>query len=216
MVLKAEKMVRVQKGEIGKASNVLTNAFMNDPLISYIFSNGEQRNQLLMKFFRMRVRYGIRYGEVYASSHNFEGVAMWLPGKNVHASNWRGMRAGGLRLYFQLGLTIMKKIQSVNHYTHSFREKLIDHPYWYVGPIGVVPEHQRKGVARSLLQPLLARMNRENMDCFLETQNKKNVAIYERYGFTVIGRGKIPQTEIPHWGMCRAAISADGTNENYI
>ena len=216
MAFKAEKMVRVQGGEIGKASKTLTSAFMNDPLIAHIFPDDEQKKQLVKKYFQMRLRYGILYGEVYASSHNFEGVAMWLPGKKVHVSNWRGIRAGGLRLYFQLGLKIMKKIQSVNHYTSSFREKLIDPPYWYMGPIGVVPEHQRKGVARNLLQPFLTRMDREDTDCFIETQIKKNVVIYKKYGFKVIGRGKIPQTEIPHWGMCRAAISVDSANENYI
>jgi predicted GNAT family N-acyltransferase len=47
------------------------------------------------------------------------------------------------------------------------------------------------------------RLDKEKLSCFLQTQSEKNVKIYQRYGFRVLERGAIPDTEIPHWAMLR-------------
>jgi predicted GNAT family N-acyltransferase len=50
---------------------------------------------------------------------------------------------------------------------------------------------------------MFARLDKEKLPCFLETQSEKNVKIYKRYGFRVVEKGAIPDTEIPHWAMLR-------------
>jgi ribosomal protein S18 acetylase RimI-like enzyme len=69
--------------------------------------------------------------------------------------------------------------------------------------VAVDPPHQGKGLARRLLTATFARLDREALPCFLETQSEDNVAIYEKYGFAVVEEGTIPETDVRHWAMLR-------------
>jgi predicted GNAT family N-acyltransferase len=50
---------------------------------------------------------------------------------------------------------------------------------------------------------MFERLDCEELPCFLETQTPVNVAIYQKYGFTIKHHGNIPGTDIPHWAMLR-------------
>jgi hypothetical protein len=54
-----------------------------------------------------------------------------------------------------------------------------------------------------LLRPVLERIDRERMPCFLETNTAKNVAIYRRFGFEVVSEDKVPGTEVTSFAMLR-------------
>jgi ribosomal protein S18 acetylase RimI-like enzyme len=51
--------------------------------------------------------------------------------------------------------------------------------------IGVLPEAQGKGLASTLMNPLLQRMNEKSIPVFLETANPRNVDIYKKKGFNI-------------------------------
>ena len=61
-------------------------------------------------------------------------------------------------------------------------------PHWYLPLLGVDPFHQRKGLGAALMRHALARCDREGKPAFLESANPKNVSLYERHGFEVLGR----------------------------
>ena len=54
------------------------------------------------------------------------------------------------------------------------------------------PAQQGKGFASALLKPMLARLDEENMACYLETQNMKNVAMYQHFGFKLVHETRVP------------------------
>lgn len=41
------------------------------------------------------------------------------------------------------------------------------------------------------------------MQCYLETQNKNNVHIYQKFGFEVVSDKEIPTGGLHNWGMLR-------------
>jgi ribosomal protein S18 acetylase RimI-like enzyme len=51
--------------------------------------------------------------------------------------------------------------------------------------IGVLPEAQGKGVASTLMNPMLQSMTEKSIPVFLETANLRNVDIYKKKGFKV-------------------------------
>jgi ribosomal protein S18 acetylase RimI-like enzyme len=67
----------------------------------------------------------------------------------------------------------------------------------------VDPAYQGKGYASRLLKPMLARIDRENMPCYLDTEEEKNVSIYQHFGFKVLEEVKIPSTDIILRAMLR-------------
>lgn len=60
-------------------------------------------------------------------------------------------------------------------------------PHWYLAMIGVDPKHQGQGVGAALMRHALARCDREHAVAYLETANPRNIPLYRRFGFEVIG-----------------------------
>ena len=60
-------------------------------------------------------------------------------------------------------------------------------PHWYLPLIGVDPSQQGRGYGAALLRHALARCDRDGVPAYLESTNPKNVPLYERHGFEVLG-----------------------------
>jgi ribosomal protein S18 acetylase RimI-like enzyme len=60
-------------------------------------------------------------------------------------------------------------------------------PHWYLPLIGVDPSQQGNGVGSALMKHALEIVDRDHMPAYLESSNPKNVSLYERHGFEVIG-----------------------------
>ncbi len=61
-------------------------------------------------------------------------------------------------------------------------------PHWYLSMLGVDPACQGRGLGSALLKAGLARCDAEGLPAYLESSNPKNVPLYERFGFEVLGR----------------------------
>lgn len=60
-------------------------------------------------------------------------------------------------------------------------------PHWYLPMIGIDPVQQGRGLGSALLKHALALVDRDGATAYLESSNPKNVPLYERHGFEVIG-----------------------------
>jgi ribosomal protein S18 acetylase RimI-like enzyme len=60
-------------------------------------------------------------------------------------------------------------------------------PHWYLPFIGVDPSQQGKGFGAALLRHALARCDRDGQLAYLESSNPRNIPLYERHGFEVLG-----------------------------
>jgi ribosomal protein S18 acetylase RimI-like enzyme len=60
-------------------------------------------------------------------------------------------------------------------------------PHWYLPLIGVDPSQQGKGYGSALLTHALMPCNRDHTCAYLESSNPKNIPLYERHGFEVLG-----------------------------
>ena len=197
-----KNLLRLKKADIKSAAKVFSRAFFEDPLANFLFPEEKTRQQSLMDYFEFRIRYGILYGEVY-STKNLEGVAVWIAPKNVKMTQWKMLRAGGMKLYSKLGKEIINRMGLIEQYTSELHHKSAPIEHWHLTPIGVDTNQRGKGFASQLIRPMLQRCDEENVACFLETQSKTNVEIYKRYGFRVVEKGFIPAVNIDHWTMLR-------------
>lgn len=62
-----------------------------------------------------------------------------------------------------------------------------EEPHWYLSMIGVDPSRQGQGLGAALLKEGLKRCDAEGLPAYLESSSPKNVPLYERHGFEVIG-----------------------------
>ena len=60
-------------------------------------------------------------------------------------------------------------------------------PHWYLPMIGVDPTHQSQGYGSALLQHALLPCDRDHTPAYLESSNPRNIPLYQRHGFEVLG-----------------------------
>ena len=207
MVADLSNLVRLRKSQIKPAADVLARAFQDDPLFVYFFPNASERKKKSPYIFQLLVHYGVLYSEVYATSPNLEGVAVWLPSEKTDMSFRRTMRSGVLLMIPKIGKEVTNRLQCFDEYVTPIRQRHAPFRHWYLQIIGVDPEFQGKGYGSTLLKPMFARMDREQLPCYLETESQKNVSIYQHYGFKVVEEVKIPGTELSNWSMLREKSS---------
>ncbi|KPK26369.1 MAG: hypothetical protein AMJ61_09245 [Desulfobacterales bacterium SG8_35_2] len=196
-------LIRVEKSQVRAASGVLSRAFYDDPLFSSFIPDPVERKNKLHYLLETIVHFSIRYGEVYATSSNFEGVAVWLPSDRVEMSLWQGIRSGGVSVMIHLGIRSTFRQLSVSDYICSIHKGHIAYHHWYLYLLGVEPELQGKGYASKLVKAMLGRTDREGLACYLDNTNEKNLSMYQHYGFRVIEEYKVPKTGISIWAMLK-------------
>ena len=60
-------------------------------------------------------------------------------------------------------------------------------PHWYLPLIGIDPAHQGKGLGGALMKHATDICDRDGVLAYLESSNLRNVPLYERHGFEILG-----------------------------
>jgi GNAT superfamily N-acetyltransferase len=199
-----EDLFPLTKSRIKLASRVLARAFQDDPLWAYFIPDKLMRRDRLHHISNFLVSYGVLYGQSYATSPNLAGVAVWISPQQGKLTLWRMIRCGVFLLYFNIGRNAVSRMNFSLDFFDKIHHRLAPFPHWYLGIIGVDPEFQGRGYASSLMKPMLARIDKEHLPCYLETLNEKNVPVYQHYGFEVVESGNIPNIGVNYWAMIRA------------
>jgi len=196
-------LIRLQKGQVEPASEVLYRAFIDDLEIVQLVPEPPKREKLLRSLFRMSLKHGILHGEVYAVSPDMEGIAMWLPSGVSDITLWTFIRCGGLPLLFKVSWEFLRKMKQDEAFAHELRQRLAPSPHWYLAVLGVDPKFRGRGYASRLLQPMLDRLDAENLPCYVETSIEEYVRIYQHFGFRVIHEAVLPGSGSKMWAMLR-------------
>jgi ribosomal protein S18 acetylase RimI-like enzyme len=184
------------------ATEVLTRAFLDYPLMQYAVPDEIKRQRATFALYASVLRYSMRFGESFTTP-GVEGAAGWLPPENPFPTFFRMVRAGMLSVPFRFGWTGFQRLQAVDHVAVDRHLAHAPARHWYLWAIGVDPQHQHKGVAGRLMRPILNRADREDLPCYLETHKESNVQIYERYGFQIASKNEVPGHPLTLWAMLR-------------
>jgi hypothetical protein len=87
-----EKLYKVKKKDIQKAGIVLADAFQQDPIWKKVLKDFNSDQRCL--FFESAIIYSLKYGKVYATSKQIEGIAAWIPYHLADMTIWRSIRSG--------------------------------------------------------------------------------------------------------------------------
>jgi predicted N-acetyltransferase YhbS len=166
-------------GYLEDCITVLGDAFVTNPLHQAAFGAGRMDQNRL--FFRIGIRH-MFVGQSFVALDN-EKVCGY-----VHFNPWPdclpapeeipGVVATMLK---PLGEAIPQVIRWFTRWCHLDPEEFHVH----LGPIGVAPEMQGRGVGTALMQLYIDYLERENSAGYLETDRPENVEFYKRFGFVV-------------------------------
>ena len=153
-------------------------AFAADPATRWVWPDPQK---YLLYFSKFAKAFG---GKAFAkkSAHyigNYKGAALWLPPNDepdVEAL---------------LGLLKETTSVEVQQVAPQVFEKMGSYhpsePHWYLPLLGVDPLYHGKGLGSALLKHATSHFDSENILAYLESSNPRNISLYERHGFEILG-----------------------------
>ena len=73
-----QKLTLLSNDQLKLASEVLSNAFHEDPVFSKLIPNDKERHKTLFKVFKFQIKYCLKHGVVLSTS-NLKGISLWPP-----------------------------------------------------------------------------------------------------------------------------------------
>jgi ribosomal protein S18 acetylase RimI-like enzyme len=160
--------------EASRLSHALAEAFLEDPVFSWLLPDEPRRRARLRRFFAVELRHLVlRRGSAW-TSEELNGAALVLPPKAwstpPHVVLLQGL-CFGVRVDRPAGLLAL------------IERRHLREPHYYFAYIGVAPEAQGQGLGSKLMGPTLERCDTEGLPAYLEASSERNAALYERLGF---------------------------------
>jgi ribosomal protein S18 acetylase RimI-like enzyme len=194
------ELYKIQKKDLKNAVTVLTNAFSEESMWKEVF-NDEDKNRALTE---VMVRFCLKYGTVLSTSDNLEGVMAIAP-HDKDMTALRIIRSGAFFLSMKIS-NEAKKMKVLSNAIEKAKKSLNLDPHIHLLIMGVSQEYQGKGFGGKLIRAIIEKAEIEKKPIYLETQKEQNVALYEKYGFSVKKKIILPEPlNLPMWLMVRDA-----------
>jgi GNAT superfamily N-acetyltransferase len=195
------ELLRVDNRLASPAIKMLTRAFSNYPLLTHYFPEESERQAVSENIMALSIYTCLRYGQVYATSDRLEGAAVWSPSENYPASFWRVLRSVPLSHILGISGSGAYRIQAVDRFLLDIHKRLVPYKHFYLEILGVDPSVQKQGFSSKLIRPMLQRLDAAGLQCFLETQDPRDVPIYQHFGFEIIDQSIIPDSPLTSWAL---------------
>lgn len=157
---------------------VITLAFSTDPMARWAFPDPATYVSVMPQLARAFGGNGFAHGTAHMVDGGL-GAAMWLPpGVDPDGDTLASLTE---RHVPEDRLGDMMQVFALMERYHP------QEPCWYLPLIGVDPTCQGRGYGSALLTYALQRCDGDGVVAYLESSNPRNIALYERHGFEVIG-----------------------------
>lgn len=189
--------------DIEPAAQVISQAFMEDPLCTFMLPNQKTRYRTLLKFFRLYGELNIKSGCGYGAGEPLQGVAFWQsPNQGDLSISLKSVGKLLPLLFSSYALGYLRARQVVEQ-TDSMHRRYAAEPHFYLDNIGVLASARGQGYASRLIRPFLAQADDQGVIAYTDTVTRSNVALYEHFGFDCVEEAAIAGTGITVWALLR-------------
>ncbi|MBL8773392.1 MAG: GNAT family N-acetyltransferase [Phenylobacterium sp.] len=158
--------------------NTLMLAFATDPCLRYVLDTPEALFQGFRRFATGMGGAALELGSAWIAEDG-AAAALWLP-PGVESDRDAMLAVIG-ELAREAKLPVLGEVGEAMAAYHPHE------PHWYLAMIGVDPARQGRGYGSAILEASLRRCDEDGVMAYLESSNPKNVPLYERHGFEVLG-----------------------------
>lgn len=170
------------RDEMAQAVGSIVAAFITDPVARFAWPSVHDHLQAMPLATRELAGRSFEHETAWVSA-DFCGVALWLP-PGVHPDG------GALERVFR-DTAAPAHLDDLLATFEEMERSHPDEPHWYLPTIGVEPNAQGRGLGGALMRHAVARCDAEGLLAYLESSNPRNIPLYERHGFEVMGEIRI-------------------------
>jgi ribosomal protein S18 acetylase RimI-like enzyme len=166
------------EGERRAVIDVVTLAFAADPLTRWAIPNPADYLAAMPTIVDAFGGNGLTHGTTFLID-GYPGAAMWLP---------PGVAPDVDRMMLIIDRYVHGQVKE--EFLGVFEQMGAYHPHethWYLPLIGVDPAKQGRGYGAALMRHAAQRFDRDGVVAYLESSNPRNISLYERHGFEVLG-----------------------------
>ncbi|MEU8707165.1 GNAT family N-acetyltransferase [Streptomyces sp. NPDC048565] len=175
---------------------ILEEAFHHDPVSSWVFPDEDHRRAVHGKFLGVFADVALDNGRVDLLEDG-AATALWL---SVPAGAPEG-EDDTPALMRETADPDNERAELVGRLTGAVHPH--DRAHAYLLMIGVSPERQGEGIGEALMRGVLEQCDREGTPAYLEASSPRSRVLYERLGFTFMGRTVDLPEGPPMWPMWR-------------
>ncbi len=195
-------LFKFDKKNVHLAGQVAARAYFDADDFSNSSKDPSKQMKYLTKLMNLTFQISVKFGGVYAPTKAIEGVAGWLPHDKIKISNWHYIRHGALSAFFRAGKEGRRNLLRYSSLVSAKHRQHANFPHMYLFNIAIDPKYQGKGYASKLLKPMFAKLDENNLPCYLESP-ERNLALYEHFGFEVVEHVSLPEDNNDMWLMIR-------------
>ena len=158
--------------------DVITLAFSTDPMARWAYPHAANYLAAMPQTIEAFGGGGFAHGTVHVADGG-AAAAMWLP-PGVESDS---ERLAALSEQYSPPERLPEMMQ-------VFEQMSAYHPHepcWFLPLIGVDPARQGHGYGSALLRHAVERCDRDHALAYLESSNPRNIPLYERHGFEILG-----------------------------
>ncbi|WP_405665424.1 GNAT family N-acetyltransferase [Streptomyces sp. NBC_01166] len=187
---------RADQRDRDQVVQILEEAFHHDPVSSWVFPDEEHRRAVHGRFLGVFADITLEEGRVDLLEDG-TAVALWLSVPAGAPEEGDDTPA----LMRETADPDNERAELVGRLTGAVHPH--DRAHEYLLMIGVSPERQGEGIGEALMRGVLERCDREGTPAYLEASSERSRGLYERLGFTFMGRTVDLPEGPPMWPMWR-------------
>ena len=174
-----------RRDEAALLGEVLADAFAEDPVFAWLIPpQVPGRERRLRTFFTSMSRAYLRRGKPCYLTGDASAAALWArPGAWAMPLSQVILEAAPSGLAFRGQLLRALRTQLQVERLHAGQSA----PHWYLGYLGTRGGRQGQGLGTKMLREVLADLDADGVPAYLESSNERNLPLYERNGFRVVG-----------------------------
>ncbi len=189
--------------DMERASHVISEAFVDDPLISFMLPIKATRRTTLKKFFRLYGEINIKNKRGYGVGEPLQGVAFWkFPEQDSLSISVKSL-VKFLPLLFTMYPIGYFRGRSIINQLDTFHAKYASEPHFYLDNLAVLASARGQGLSSKLIRPFLAMADEQKVIAYTDTVTPANVPLYEHFGFQCLEQSTISGTGITVYALLR-------------
>jgi ribosomal protein S18 acetylase RimI-like enzyme len=174
---------RAQYDDHARIGTALGAAFADDPVFGWLIPpDVSRRDERLAAFFTSIARSYLRRDKhVFLASADAGGALWSAPGSWSLPMTEVARETRSAVFSFGRNVTRALRCQLEIESKHPK-----DPEHWYLGYLGVAPDHQGQGIGAAMLREVTEQADAAGTPAYLESSNERNLTLYERHGFRVV------------------------------